>query len=364
MVSLSRNTFRIVEMVSKRHPDCLLVGGGPMPTLYPERYSEHFDIIFRGEVDLSFPRFCQDYFMQKITRENLAQLPLESYDGLFIRKRKLEFDNPTLHYPEEVIQSFPLPDRGDFDHATYQKVWQEKGGSKTTSIITTFGCPYSCDFCSKPVYGDLFRRRNLDIVFDEIEQIRSLGYDHLWIADDTLTLNFKYLESFCNRISQAGMKWSCLSRSSGIDEEIAHMMKEADCQRVYLGLETANQATLELMNKKTTVEEGIRAVHQFRNAGIEVAAFFIVGYPGESLSSIEETFQLALNLPLDYISFNVPYPLPGSKLFERVSGLDENRDWNKENEITFIYESEFDEDWLRLRIDETMQAFEEKIINK
>ena len=90
-------------------------------------------------------------------------------------------------------------------------------------------------------------------------------------------------------------------------------MKEAGCKRVYLGLESGSQTTLKLMNKKATLEDGLNAVYHFRKAGIEVAAFFIVGYPGESETSIEETFKFALKLPLDEISFNVPFPLPGSK---------------------------------------------------
>ena len=111
------------------------------------------------------------------------------------------------------------------------------------------------------------------------------------------------------------------------------------------------------MNKKATLEEGIHAVQVFHDAGVEVAAFFIVGYPGETVESIESTFRFSLTLPLDEISFNVPFPLPGSKLFERVSDLDMNRDWDKENEVTFVYNTEFDEAWLRRRIDETLRLF-------
>ncbi len=254
----------------------------------------------------------------------------------------------------------PLPYRGDFDHAAYQKVWSSQDGSKTTSLITTLGCPFNCDFCSRPVFGGLFRRRNLVKVFEEIEQIRSLGYDSLWIADDNFTLDINYLKEFCRGMVGRKIEWSCLSRVTGINDEITSMMKESGCKRVYLGLETGNQGTLKLMNKKATVEEGIHAVHLFHNAGIQAAAFFIVGYPGETAASIEDTFKLALTLPLDDISFNVPFPLPGSKLFERVNKVDKNKDWSEENEITFVYESEFDSPWLRRRIGETMQAFSEK----
>jgi len=137
-------------------------------------------------------------------------------------------------------------------------------------------------------------------------------------------------------------------------------MKEAGCRRVHLGLESGSQATLDLMNKQVTVEQGARAAEAYRTAGIEVAAFFIVGYPGETTAAIEETFTLALSLPLDEISFNVPMPLPGSKLFERLGGPDEGKDWTRENEITFVYPSDIDERWLRRRIAETMRAFAEK----
>jgi anaerobic magnesium-protoporphyrin IX monomethyl ester cyclase len=199
------------------------------------------------------------------------------------------------------------------------------------------------------------------VVFEEIRQIKQLGYDSLWIADDNFTLNLSLLGKFCQRMFDTGMKWSCLSRSTGIDADIAHLMKEAGCQRVYLGLETGSDETLRLMNKKATLEDGIQAVQHFRQAGIEVAAFFIVGYPGETTGDIEKTFNLALNLPLNEISFNVPFPLPGSALFDRVSGIDPSKDWSQENDVTFVYSSEFDPRWLKRRIQQTMRVFNQRI---
>src|SRR5674476_627531 len=152
------------------------------------------------------------------------------------------------------------------------------------------------------------------------------------------------------------MSWSCLSRANGVSEATVRLMKESGCRRVYLGLESGSPATLDLMNKQVTVEQGARAAELYRTAGIEVAAFFIVGYPRETTAAIEETFKLALALPLDEISFNVPMPLPGSKLFERLGAPDEGKDWTRENEITFVFPSDIDERWLRRRIDETMRA--------
>ena len=153
------------------------------------------------------------------------------------------------------------------------------------------------------------------------------------------------------------MTWTCLSRANDVSAETARLMKEGGCRRVYLGLESGSQKTLDLMSKQLTVEQGVRAVEVYRAAGIEVAAFFIVGYPGETVATIEETFALALSLPLDEISFNVPVPFPGSKLFERLGEPDEGKDWTRENEIGFVYASDIGEAWLRRRVGETMAEF-------
>jgi anaerobic magnesium-protoporphyrin IX monomethyl ester cyclase len=358
MVTLSRNTFRIAEMIRSDLPDCLLVAGGPLPTLYPQHFNGPFDVVFRGEADESFPRFCREFLTARpATRLQLRNMDLGGYAGLYIQQDDIQNDNPIVHYSEKQINSFPLPDRRDFDHPAYQRESLLRDGVKATSIITTYGCPFDCDFCSRPVFGNRFRRRALDSVLEEVEQIRDLGYDSLWIADDNFTLDTHYLEGFCQKIAEKNIRWTCLSRVTGLDHGITDMMKAAGCRRVYLGLESGSQETLKLMNKRATLEEGIEAVHLFHRSGIEVAAFFIVGYPGERIDSIESTFQLALTLPLDEISFNVPFPLPGSRLFERVADVDTNKDWDKENEVTFVYHSEFDETWLRGRIDETMQLF-------
>ncbi len=156
------------------------------------------------------------------------------------------------------------------------------------------------------------------------------------------------------------MRWTCLSRVDGLTPELARLMKRAGCIRVYLGLESGSDETLRLMNKRVTVDQGARAVRLFSQAGIGTAGFFMVGYPGESTGSIEKTFSLALSLPLDEASFTVPLPLPGTPLFARVSDGAPWEDWEISNQVKFGYPSEFDEQWLKQRIAQTMQAFREK----
>jgi anaerobic magnesium-protoporphyrin IX monomethyl ester cyclase len=352
MVSLTGAALEVAGAVRADLPDALLVAGGPLPTVFPRRFIGHVDAVFRGEADLSFPAFCRDYLRRRPA--TLDDLDLTGYDGLFVERDGLAVDVPPVHCSEEQLRSFPVPDRRDFDHAAYQEAWAEKTGSRPTSLIVTLGCPFGCDFCSKPVFGNEVRRRDLDSVMEEIASLRDLGYDSLWIADDTFTLDAPHLEEFCRRVTPLGMLWSCLSRADRVSPEMARMMREAGCRRVYLGLESGSQETLDLMHKQTTVADGVRATQIYHDAGIEVAAFFIVGYPGETAASIEQTLDLALALPLDDLSFNVPMPLPGSRLYERLGGGDPGRDWTRENELTFVFPTDIDQAWLRRRVEETL----------
>ena len=360
MITMVRNGLALLDSLRNLLPDTLFITGGPLPTLYPERFADAFDIVFRGEGDLTVARFCDDYRNAGGSPADLGSLDLSSYPGIYQRRNNRVMSVPPVHHPVAVIDGLPLPDRRSFDHVRYQEFWERTAGCRMTNIMITRGCPYSCDFCSKPVWGNTFRKPSLDRVFAEIQEILALGYDRLWIADDSFTLDPNYLREFCTRKirEQFAFTWVCLSRVDQLDESIVRTMRDAGCVKVYLGLESGNDETLRLMGKRASVHEGIEAVHLFRKAGIKTSGFFIVGYPGETEKSIDDTLALASSLPLDEISINVPFPLPGSPLFSRVGSIDTTADWDKANEIRFIFRSEFDEDLLRQKIKQAIDLFQ------
>ena len=362
MVTMSRNAFDLLAYLRKRLTKTLFVAGGPLPTVHPAMFAEKFDLVFCGEGDVTFPRFCQDYLSSCDDPHNLETLDLSSYPGLYRERDGQVWSSPPVHHSSEILDHLPLPDRSGFDHHQYQAVMEKNTGLKQTSLMVTRGCPFSCDFCSKPVWGDLFRKPPLEKVFSEIEEIISLGYSCLWIADDCFTLDSGYLIAFCHEMIRRDVPvgWTCLSRVDRLTPGLVDLMKRAGCIRVYLGLESGSNETLGLMNKRVTVEQGIRAVQLFSEAGIGTAGFFMVGYPGESIGSIEKTFALALSLPLDEAWFTIPLPLPGTLLFTRVADLSSWDDWEVSNQVKFVYPSEFDERWLERRIGETMNAFRMK----
>jgi anaerobic magnesium-protoporphyrin IX monomethyl ester cyclase len=156
------------------------------------------------------------------------------------------------------------------------------------------------------------------------------------------------------------MNWCCLSRADMVDLGVLKKMKRSGCDKVYLGLESGSNEILKIMKKNTTVEKGKNGVELIKKAGIKVAGFFIVGYPEESWETIDQTFKYALELDLDEVSFNVPYPLPGTALFERISTIDMTKDWTIENEIKFVFKSIFDERRIKEKIDRFYKRYHRK----
>ena len=97
-------------------------------------------------------------------------------------------------------------------------------------------------------------------------------------------------------------------------------MKQAGCIRIFFGIESGNDEVLKIMKKQITTKQASAAVHLCKERGIKAGAFFILGYPGESDKTILDTVKFASSLPLDYLSFTLPYPIPGTPLFQRLKG--------------------------------------------
>lgn len=351
MFSMKRSALNMAKLVKN---DCeMLVAGGPLPTLCPEDFLEDFDVVAVGE---------GEHTMLELVHAVESHRPLSTVKGIVYKKQTKKDDDPETFYtpPREFTQdlsNLPFPARDLFDNQSYKNHYREKFGYTITSIITSRGCPFQCDFCSRAVFGNAFRTRSAENIVDEMESVKALGYDRIWFADDCFTMNRKRLLSICDEVVRRGLKidWECLSRVDTIDTETAQKMKQAGCIRVFFGLESGNDAILALMKKKATTNLAKKAVSTTRSVGIQVGAFFIVGYPGETDQTVLDTLRFASSLPLDYLSFTVPYPIPGTPLYDRVKDSIEFDDWDEAKHLRLtehklIYRSNFSEAKLKFAI--------------
>ncbi|UCD73201.1 MAG: B12-binding domain-containing radical SAM protein [Candidatus Bathyarchaeota archaeon] len=346
---------KATEFANLLREDCdLLVAGGPLPTLNPQDFLQHFDAVVIGEGERTV------YDIACVMEENTR---LSEVKGIAYKKNgRMTFTPP--REPIWDLDSIPFPSRELFDNQAYKSYYIRKFGYSVTSMITSRGCPFKCDFCSQPVFGNQVRTRSAENIVDEIESVLELGYQRVWFTDDCFTLERNRIFCICNEIIRRDLNidWECLSRVDTIDREVLERMKQAGCRRIFFGIESGTDSVLSLMNKKMTTKEAVKAVKAAKEASIETGAFFIVGYPGETDDTILETVRFASSLPLDYLSFTLPYPIPGTPLYEKVKNRIITDDWSESKDFhivdhKLIYRSHFSEIKLKFAILKGMVQF-------
>ena len=351
MFSMSTSALRLARLLRK---DCdLLVAGGPLPSIFPEDYLKAFDVVCIGEGEET---------MLELAEAHLKQGKLTNIKGICIRT-SLESnttDESNIRTPARPpirdLDSIPFPARDLFDNDDYMEYYVDRFDRKETSIITTRGCPFDCDFCSRPIFSNQFRARSARNVLDELEQITRLGYDSVWFSDDCFTLIPSRVLQICRGVKDRSLelRWECLSRVDGFSFGMAKAMKEAGCERVFFGIESGDDGILRQMKKRIDVDQARKAVEAARKADLKAAGFFIIGYPGETNSTILRTIKFATKLPLDYASFSLPYPIPGTGLYDKVKDRLREQDWRYSSwrliDHALLYDAEFSEFKLKFAI--------------
>ena len=357
MWGMQEFAFRLAE---KLRENCeLRITGGPLPTYYPKGFLDNFDVVVIGEGERT---------VLEILKTHLKGDGLSKVRGIAYKDdtSKSMIKTPSREQIQD-LNALPFPSRELFDHEGYKSYFEKHHGYTITSMITSRGCPFECDFCSRPVFGRSCRNRSPDNIVNEIEDILSYGYDRIWFSDDIFPVSRKMGMSFFREIKERKLdiSWECLCRADIMDKELAEKMKETGCCRVFFGLESGNNAVLKKMNKHLTIDQSKKAVETVNEVGIKAGAFFIIGYPGETDKTMLDTIKFASSLSLDYLSFTVPYPLPGTGLYEKVK--DRMKDVKIEKpkyhaiKHKFVYESEFSLNKLRFGI---IKAKLQKEINK
>jgi anaerobic magnesium-protoporphyrin IX monomethyl ester cyclase len=324
----------------------LLMVGGPLPTCDPYAFLGDFDVVVRGEGEQTVLEILQAY----ATGGDFSTIP-----GINLRRKittNSKQQEQTISTPDRLfnkdLDSLTFPARHLLPNQSYIEFGRKKYGYAITTVMSTRGCPYECEFCSNVIFGGSYRERSAKNVVDEIEQALATGYDRISFADDVFTLHQKRVLEICAEIKQRGLHfyWECLARVDSVNDATYAEMYQAGCRRVYFGIESGDDTILKLMNKKITTAEARHAVIAAHQAGLQVGAFFILFYPGETNQTVLNTLRFATSLPLDYLGLTMPYPLPGTALYERVKGQIK-REWRPGESVfgshVLIYNADFSE---------------------
>jgi len=277
----------IAAMAKENNPECITVAGGPHPTSLPYDSLEFFDCIIRGEGDFVF----------KSPQKSIVTMPL--------------IDN---------LDDIPFPAR---DLVNIQAYTRKVAGQKATSITTSRGCPYICAFCCKDVFGHKVRYFSIPRVVAEIESvIRDYGIRAFIFYDDTFALDRQRFYPLCAELKKLNIVYRCNGNSRNNTLEDFQILYDSGCREIAFGIESGSQLILDKIHKGTTVEDNKKAIQNAKKAGLIVKAFLMIGSPGESADTIEETKRFMLEAqPDQYTLFNF-VPLPGCDIWNNPDKYD------------------------------------------
>jgi radical SAM superfamily enzyme YgiQ (UPF0313 family) len=234
-------------------------------------------------------------------------------------------EGTVVHTPSRPIlrdlDSLPFPAWDLVDVERYRETWLERHDRFSVNMVTTRGCPFHCNWCAKPIYGQRYSVRSAANVAFDLERLRhEVAPDHVWFADDIFGLEPGWVEEFAGAVKARGARtpFKIQTRADLVDDRVAAALADAGCETVWMGAESGSQKVLDSMDKGIRVEQIFGATRRLRARGIRVSFFLQFGYPGEEWSDIERTLEMVRDARPDDIGISVSYPLPGTPFYQRV----------------------------------------------
>lgn len=281
---------------------------------------ENLDMAVRGE---------PEYTIRDVALALKEGGGLEGIRGLTWRDNGSLQSNPERPFIED-LDELPFPAWDLIDTARYRLPFS---GRRFLLVATARGCPYACTFCANKVYyGARLRQRSPAKVVDEMEWAgKQFGVRDFLIWSESFTNDQEYAIATAEEITRRGLKvsWVCNSRVDTVAPELLKAIKKAGCWMIGYGIESGNQKVLDSVRKGATIADAVQAVRMAHEVGLEVTGHCILGFPGETEATMNETVAFAKFLNLDYVQFYCAVAFPGSSLYDQCyeSGWIDSFDW-------------------------------------
>jgi radical SAM superfamily enzyme YgiQ (UPF0313 family) len=324
----------------------ITIMGGPHLTLMPDEsmQRDEVDLVVRGEAEETVVEIMEAIETSGQQGDSAPRLclpdePWGSILGLSYRN----LAGQVVHNPDrplrKEIDDLPMPAYHLFKIERYTNLQPLTDGldphARAYTLVTSRGCPYQCIYCSKPITGHTWRARSSEAVVAEWRYlVEEMGATEIGITDDVWNLKLDRAKELCRSLVDEGLThvpWVTVHgmRADHTDAELFRLMKQAGCKRVGFGVESGNQAVLDSIKKRQTLDDVRRAFKQARAAGLQTMGFFIFGLPADTEESMEDTIQFALELDPDMANFMIAAPFPGTELWEiaRRDGRLFSMDW-------------------------------------
>jgi radical SAM superfamily enzyme YgiQ (UPF0313 family) len=301
-----------------RRAGAVVVLGGPEPPGYPDEYlARGVDFVVVGEGERTLEELLPRLLARPADRDlaAVAGLVYRDGDGQEVRTAP----RPLI----AALDAQPLPDREAIDLGLYLDAWRRHHGMGSVSLLTARGCPYTCRWCSRSVFGETHRRRSVEGVAEEVALLRDrYRPDMLWYVDDVFTIHRGWTLRYAAELERRGLRipFECISRAEGIDDDVADALASLGCLRLWIGSESGSQRILDAMDRRVRVEQVREATVRLKRRGIQVGMFIMLGYEGEEALDLAATVDHLKRADPDVFLTTVSYPIKGTPYYDDVAG--------------------------------------------
>ncbi|WP_044400304.1 radical SAM protein [Lacinutrix sp. Hel_I_90] len=333
--------FEMIKIA--KNLECTVIVCSSDSTDHYEKYlAAGADFIIQGEGEISLKELI-DTLTNDEDPTAIKGLVFEK-DGEIIKNQK----HPVLRDLDEL----PMPAWDLIDINSYRKVWTSGGNEFTLNIATTRGCPFKCNWCAKPIYGNRYNSHSPEYITKHLKHLKeTYGVSRFWMCDDIFGLKPNWVQHFNAELKKEKLSISYYIQSRVdllLKEDTIDALAESGLKEVWVGAESGSQAVLDAMDKETSVAQIYEATHLLKEKNIRVAFFIQFGYLEETKEDIDQTIQMIKELIPDNIGISVSYPLPGTKFYDKVKDdLQLKANWTDSDDLAMLFKGTFSAEFYR-----------------
>lgn len=346
LLRMREAAFQMIDYA--KNSGCIVIVCGADMTDHAERYLEQgADYVLLGEGEKTLAELLAHL------ENNRAPQP----DDLYAIQSLAYCDGPhSVRTPPRPVlrdlDALPFPAWDLVDRDRYRELWLQHHGYYSMNLVTTRGCPFHCNWCAKPIWGQKYNSRSPQNVVEEMAWLQEhFQPDQIWFMDDIMGIRDHWIEEFADLLETQNVHipFKSLNRADLLLRgRTIPALARAGARIVWIGAESGSQKILDAMDKGTTVEQIYEATRRLHEHGVQVAFFLQFGYPGETREDIELTLQMVRDLLPDDIGISVSYPLPGTPFYERVRPeLGERQNWHDSEDMAMLYHGPFRTEFYR-----------------
>lgn len=336
LTNMREAAFKMIRFAKAR--GCTVIVSSSDSTDRFEMYlNEGADFILLGEAEITLSALINSISQNENDYFNIEGLAFKHNNAVVKTARRTVMKD---------LDALPFPAWDLVDMEPYRSMWLKHAGYFSMNMGTTRGCPFKCNWCAKPIYGNRYNVRSPENVITELLMLKeNYQFDHIWFCDDIFGLKPGWVNAFANLVEKNNLHFKFKMQGRVdllLQENNIKDLARAGCDNIWMGAESGSQKILDAMDKGTTVEQIYEATRLLKKTGIKPSFFIQFGYLNETRTDIEKTIAMINELLPYEIGISVSYPLPGTGFYEKVKDqLKEKTNWTDSDELALMFSNTY-----------------------